>query len=258
MGKVDTRMLKDQEQSLHRALEPKQRSLGQLMTNRDVLKSTKASLEEEMGTDLLSQLSMDDQREVDKLNDNIKTIKDESTAVIQQRIRLEGQKTQLENLLQDNLFRRKEQIEIRIREYSVDNRRQNLDQRNNELQICSQRLDDAESRCRELEEEMSKKERDNEDVKLKIEENQSKQRDCKEKMSDDARELEKATNKQSMLIKKKEECMRKIRDLGSLPQDAFEKYQGYSHKTLMKELEKCNKELKKYSHVNKKALDQYV
>merc|ERR1712096_357631 len=45
---------------------------------------------------------------------------------------------------------------------------------------------------------------------------------------------------------------------GSLPQDAFEKYQGYSHKTLMKELEKCNKELKKYSHVNKKALDQYV
>jgi len=256
--KVDTRMLRDQEQSLHRALEPKQRSLGQLMTNRDVLRSTKTSLEEEMGTDLLSQLSMDDQREVDRLNDDIKQIKEESTAVIQQRIRLEGQKTQLENLLQDNLFRRKEQFESRIRDYSVDNRRQCLEQRNGELIICTQRYDDAEARFRELEEEVGKKERDNEELKLKIEENQSKQRDCKEKMSDDARELEKATNKQSMLIKKKEECMRKIRDLGSLPQDAFEKYQGYTHKTLMKELEKCNKELKKYSHVNKKALDQYV
>ena len=48
----------------------------------------------------------------------------------------------------------------------------------------------------ELEEEVGKKERDNEDLKLKLEENQSKLRDCREKMSDDARELEKATNKQ--------------------------------------------------------------
>jgi len=39
---------------------------------------------------------------------------------------------------------------------------------------------------------------------------------------------------QSMLIKKKEECMRKIRDLGSLPQDAFDKYQGLSHRNVSK------------------------
>lgn len=30
---------------------------------------------------------------------------------------------------------------------------------------------------------------------------------------------------QGMLLKKKEECMKKIRELGSLPQEAFEKYQ---------------------------------
>lgn len=33
------------------------------------------------------------------------------------------------------------------------------------------------------------------------------------------------TNRQGMLLKKKEECMKKIRELGSLPQEAFEKYQ---------------------------------
>lgn len=41
----------------------------------------------------------------------------------------------------------------------------------------------------------------------------------------DTKELEKMTNRQGMLLKKKEECMKKIRELGSLPQEAFEKYQ---------------------------------
>ena len=56
----------------------------------------------------------------------------------------------------------------------------------------------------------------------------------------------------------KDECMRKIRELGSLPSDAFEKYQDLSIKQLFKKLDKCNQELKQYSHVNKKALDQFV
>lgn len=46
----------------------------------------------------------------------------------------------------------------------------------------------------------------------------------------DTKELEKMTNRQGMLLKKKEECMKKIRELGSLPQEAFEKYQTLSLK----------------------------
>ena len=56
----------------------------------------------------------------------------------------------------------------------------------------------------------------------------------------------------------KDDCMRKIRELGSLPSDAFEKYQNLNSKQLFKKLDQCNHELKKYSHVNKKALDQFV
>lgn len=46
-----------------------------------------------------------------------------------------------------------------------------------------------------------------------------------EAINHDTKELEKMTNRQGMLLKKKEECMKKIRELGSLPQEAFEKYQ---------------------------------
>ena len=43
-----------------------------------------------------------------------------------------------------------------------------------------------------------------------------------------------------------------------MPTDAFSKYKNMSQKQLFKQLEKANTELKKYSHVNKKALDQFI
>jgi structural maintenance of chromosome 3 (chondroitin sulfate proteoglycan 6) len=47
-------------------------------------------------------------------------------------------------------------------------------------------------------------------------------------------------------------------ELGSLPAAELELYKNHSIKQLYKHLHECNEKLKKYSHVNKKALDQYV
>lgn len=50
----------------------------------------------------------------------------------------------------------------------------------------------------------------------------------------------------------------RIRELGSLPADAFEKYKGKSSKSLHKQLEKVAADLAKFGSVNRKALDQYT
>lgn len=53
--------------------------------------------------------------------------------------------------------------------------------------------------------------------------------------------------------------MRKIQELGSLPPAAeLTAFTKKSIQALMKKLEDINKKLKKYSHVNKKAFDQFV
>lgn len=53
--------------------------------------------------------------------------------------------------------------------------------------------------------------------------------------------------------------MRKIQELGSLPPSAeLKKFTGKSASTLEKALDSINNKLKKYSHVNKKAFDQFV
>jgi len=83
--------------------------------------------------------------------------------------------------------------------------------------------------------------------------------------------------KRQMLMTRKDECNRNIRDLGILPEEAFEKYineklqkvstldtmqesacENISCFQLMKKLHTVNEGLKKFAHVNKKAFEQYT
>ena len=52
------------------------------------MRTTAQSLNEELGTDLLSQLSVEDQREVDKLNDQISVLTNENRQALKERIRV--------------------------------------------------------------------------------------------------------------------------------------------------------------------------
>lgn len=62
-----------------------------------------------------------------------------------------------------------------------------------------------------------------------------------------------------MYTSKRENNIRKIQELGSLPPATeLKRYNGKSTSQLEKALDNINDKLQKYSHVNKKAYDQYV
>ncbi len=71
------------------------------------------------------------------------------------------------------------------------------------------------------------------------------------------RVMEKFLTKKSLLVQKKETAIRHIRELGVLPEEAFEKYLNASTQKLLKSLHLVNETVKKYEHVNKKAFEQY-
>ena len=58
----------------------------------------------------MSQLSMADQHEVDSLNDDIRRLTQENKEAFSTRMRLEAEKNKLENLLTNNLMRRKDEL----------------------------------------------------------------------------------------------------------------------------------------------------
>ncbi|KAK6011080.1 SMC protein Flexible Hinge domain protein, partial [Ostertagia ostertagi] len=87
---------------------------------------------------------------------------------------------------------------------------------------------------------------------LECERLQEQQKDLEAQLADFSKQADIIFTKQSTLQSKREENVKKIRELGSLPTDAFSKYQGMSTKQLDKKLAECMHELKKYENVNKK------
>ncbi len=69
---------------------------------------------------------------------------------------------------------------------------------------------------------------------------------------------ERLLNKREVLYQRREDSMRKIQELGSLPTAELERFSSLRGKVLMKKLHETSEKLKSYSHVNKKAMEQYV
>lgn len=69
--------------------------------------------------------------------------------------------------------------------------------------------------------------------------------------------MEALVARRATLMAKKADLEKKIREVGTLPADAYERFRSLPLKELHKLLAKAISQLKKYGHVNKKALDQY-
>ncbi|KAF5928034.1 hypothetical protein HPG69_015300 [Diceros bicornis minor] len=241
----EMKMLKEKRQQSEKTFMPKQRSLQSLEASLHAMESTRESLKAELGTDLLSQLSLEDQKR-------------ENRQLLNERIKLEGIITRVETYLNENLRKRLDQVEQELNELRETEGGTVLTATTSELEAINKRVKDTMARSEDLDNSIDKTEAGIKELQKSMERWKNMEKEHMDAINHDTKELEKMTNRQGMLLKKKEECMKKIRELGSLPQEAFEKYQTLSLKQLFRKLEQCNTELKKYSHVNKKALDQFV
>jgi len=108
--KTDVRLMKEELNNIERNQGPKERSLNALKASLESMQTSKEGLESELNQELLATLSSKDQGEVDQLNDDIRRLKQENKQAFAERMRLEAQKNKLENLLTNNLNRRKDEL----------------------------------------------------------------------------------------------------------------------------------------------------
>lgn len=71
-------------------------SVASLKASLETMQGSAASLNEELGSDLLSQLSVEDQREVDYLNDQIKNLTQQNKEALTERIRVKFWDSEIE------------------------------------------------------------------------------------------------------------------------------------------------------------------
>merc|ERR1711962_869674 len=137
--KTDVRLMKEELNNIERNQNPKERSLNALKASLESMQTSKEGLESELNQDLLATLSSRDQHEVDTLNDDIRQLKQDNKKAFAERMRLEAQKNKLENLLTNNLNRRKDELVQALQEISVEDRKRQLENTQSELKALDKR-----------------------------------------------------------------------------------------------------------------------
>lgn len=74
----------------------------------------------------MTHLSSVDQAKVDELNDDIQRLQKENKEAFSMRMKLEAEKNKLDNLLINNLIRRRDEVNRALQEISLEDRRRQL------------------------------------------------------------------------------------------------------------------------------------
>jgi len=260
---------------IERFRSPKEKSLAQCKSSLEAMNTTKSGLESELHQELMAQLSVQDQQEVDQLNDDIRRLNQENKAAFSSRMSLEVTKNKLENLLTNNLIRRRDELQQALQEISVEDRKRQLNNCQNDLTAVVEKIKKVNTDLEEMDRRYDKAAKTQKSLQKDLEGLAQKEKDMQDKIDQDSKMTEKWAAKENLIHQKIDECSEKIANLGALPQVepqytrmSLKKVNNYffiwySNEIslifqLFQELEKANHHLKKYNHVNKKALDQFL
>uniref|UniRef100_A0A0E0CF24 SMC hinge domain-containing protein n=1 Tax=Oryza meridionalis TaxID=40149 RepID=A0A0E0CF24_9ORYZ len=256
--KVDIASAMKQMASLDKALGKKEKSLDNIRNQIEQIQSGIAMKNDEMGTELIDQLTSEERDLLSRLNPEITELKEKFLLCKNSRIEIETRKEELETNLSTNLMRRQKELEAIIS--SADSKTLPLEAESKEQELKSSKrsLDELTAMLKANVDAINNFTRKMEELKRQRDDLKALEANLEQTVQDGAKDLEQLMSSRSMHLAKQEECMKKIRDLGSLPADAFETYKRKNKKQLQKMLYDCNEQLQQFSHVNKKALDQYV
>ncbi|GAD96183.1 chromosome segregation protein sudA [Paecilomyces variotii No. 5] len=238
-------------------LDAKHRALRNIESNLAALNDQVNALEAELSSPFQKALTTEEEGRLETLNSMVQDLRRQHSELSGRRSELEARKSVLEVELRENLNPLLDQLlgqdlEIgedaaggTLKESQRDTKRlgKALEKITQRLQQVEESVEKANGQVSQLEQRKAEIRRDLEELARSIEKHQ--------------RRMEKSMQKKAALTKQAAECSANIRDLGVLPDEAFTKYKNTDSNTVVKKLHKVNEALKKYSHVNKKAFEQY-
>ena len=209
-----------------------------------------------MGTPLGSKLSPAEQKELNELQPRLQAEEQNLIDARTQRMDVQARVDELDALLSTNL--RQRAADLRDTAAEVREGVQSFEEAVRELESATKVLDDAITKETEIEKSL-------ETVSARMKDLENEKEKCTEaaaadkRVADDyARTVDTLVQKRTQLLMKRSDIEKRVRDLGTLPADAYEAHRGDSVRELHSKLQEANARLKDFAHVNKKALDQYV
>ncbi|KAF4157390.1 hypothetical protein CNMCM6069_005609 [Aspergillus lentulus] len=239
------------------SLDAKRKALRNIETNLAALNDQVNAFEAELKTPFQKALSNEEEAQLESLSVVAQDLRRQYQELSAQRSELEARKSILEVELRENLNPRLDQLVSRDTDIGDDDGQGNLKETEREMKRLRKSLENLSQRLQKVDESIEKAnaqanelEKQKAEIRLELEE-------LTRSIEKHQRRMEKNMQKKAALTKQAAECAANIRDLGVLPDEAFTKYKHTDSNTVVKKLHKVNEALKKYSHVNKKAFEQY-
>lgn len=222
-------------------LERQKAQLEQLLRNQtDVLKLLKdhaakiADYEIEIASDFKKALTANEERQLEQLNASVQDLQKQWNEYSRSRRDLESRKQMIEVDLRENLRLRLDQLNSQEFDLATGSGSGNLKESQRELKRITKassavesklkenekQLEEAESNINNLEQERSRQEDEQNKIAALIEKHQKR--------------MEKSIARKAILTTSAADCAKNIRDLGVLPDEAFEKYKDYDPKSVSK------------------------
>ncbi|KAL9266604.1 Structural maintenance of chromosomes protein 3-like protein [Drosera capensis] len=253
----DVSAVSRQKRSISTAIEKKEKLLSSIQTQIYQLKANIQAKKEEIGTELVDTLAPQERELLSRLNPEIAEMKEKLIAFRTENMEIESRITELETNLSANLRRQEQELEAIIfadetgMRADLESKEKELDEAKRSVEEAKEHLKGVSGSVEAVTRQLSKF-KDDKDKWMKEE---GKHKNDIQRLEKD---LEQHMSNKNMLLAKQEEYSKKIRELGTLSSDAFDMYRRKSMKELHKMLHRCNEQLQQFSHVNKKALDQYM
>ncbi|OLL26315.1 Chromosome segregation protein sudA [Neolecta irregularis DAH-3] len=253
-GQGELRRLVQEEGMLNGQIVKKTHSLAAINSALRTLDDQLVAFHSELSSQFTRSLSIEEEQTFNNLKVQVEQLRKSYSEIASQRAELESRKNILENHLKNHLYLRRDQLasrqmDIEMRSTgTLESKQKELEKANKDVDDVSAKLDELESSLDETSSEFQERQKERNTIQAFY---------FQSSLADRLETTRGHMAKRALLLQKKEECNRNIRDLGVLPEEAFEKYKKVKSETILKRLHKINEALKRFSHVNKKAFDQY-
>ncbi len=212
-------------QNLKENIDAKKQAKENVEASIKTLGDQQNSYEAEQSSEFKKALTADEEQQLEDLSSSVQQLRKQYAELSANRSELEGRKSTLEVELRENLHQRLEQLNAQEGEVSEGNSKSSLKEAQRELAKVEQAIEAVQKKLQETEKSV-----DNASKSLT---NLEKSRDAKHQQQEEIakaierqqRRIEKSMEKKSLLTKRKTECSRNIRDLGVLPEEAFQRFE---------------------------------
>lgn len=252
-SRLDARYHEDRCHRLRQLKEQNCKTKASLQKTSDSLSSTIRALQDEAMTDFRTALTEAEESELERLQGEVSTARGNAATLQSKALQLATEFELLQGQLhhfETNLTAVVDRLAVLSRTAKVDpTLAKEVAALDEEIKVLDERIAIAEQELEKAANERKTREDNIATLRTQLVHVSKQQQDEKD-------DMERSHNQRVLLLQRKEDAQSKIRKLGVIPTES-ERYSSFSMGKLMHLLKGTHEELKKYAHVNKKAVDQY-